>query len=163
RRAFITTLHAAATARHGPDQVPAALGVLGVRADFEGRCAGYPQLAGPGQDRDLVTPMTERPLRMAITEPAKKAGSKGDDDLTDLLLAEVRTGQPGSFGAGALPLLSHALDQAWRSRTGAPVTLADYERAGGIDGAVAASAQHAYDALTPAQQSAARQVFLRLT
>jgi transcriptional regulator with XRE-family HTH domain/Tol biopolymer transport system component len=163
RRAFITALHAAATAGHGPDQGPAALVVLGVRADFEARCADYPLLADPVQDRYLVTAMTERQLRLAITEPAKKAGSKVDDDLTDLLLAEVRTGQPGTFGAGALPLLSHALDQAWRSRTGQTLTLADYERTGGIDGAVAASAQRAYDALTPAQQAAARQVFLRLT
>jgi transcriptional regulator with XRE-family HTH domain len=44
RRAFIAALHAAATAGHGPDQVPAALVVLGVRADFEARCADYPQL-----------------------------------------------------------------------------------------------------------------------
>ena len=163
RRAFITALHAAATAGHGPDQAPAALVVLGVRADFEARCADYPQLAGPVQDRYLVTAMTERQLRMAITEPAKKSGAKVDDDLADRLLAEVRTGQPGAFGAGALPLLSHALDQAWRHRTGEAVTLADYERAGGIDGAVAATAQRAYDRLTPAQQTAARQVFTRLT
>src|SRR6185312_5793169 len=86
-----------------------------------------------------------------------------DDDLTGVLLAEMRNGQPGTFGAGALPLLSHALDQAWRSRTGSAVTLADYERTGGIDGAVAATAQRAYDRLTPPQQTAARQVFLRLT
>jgi len=163
RRAFITALHAAATAGHGPDPAPAALVVLGVRADFEARCADYPQLAGPVQDRYLVTAMTERQLRMAITEPAKMAGSKVDDDLVGALLAEVRTGQPGTSGAGALPLLSHALDQAWRSRAGQAVTLADYERAGGIEGAVAGSAQRAYDQLTPAQQAAARQVFLRLT
>ena len=163
RRAFFTALHAAATARHGPDQTPAALVVLGMRADFEVRCADYPQLAGPVQDRYLVTAMTERQLRMAITEPAKKAGSTVDDDLTDLLLAEVRIGQPGTFGAGVLPLLSHALGQAWQYRSGQAVTLADYERTGGIEGAVAASAQRAYDSLTPAQQVAARQVFLRLT
>ena len=62
-----------------------------------------------------------------------------------------------------LPLLSHALDQAWRSRTGEALTLADYERTGGIEGAVADSAQRAYDQLTPGQQAAARQVFTRLT
>ena len=73
RRAFITALHAAATAGHGPDQAPAALVVLGVRADFEARCADYPELAGAVQDRYLVTAMTGRQLRMAITEPAKKA------------------------------------------------------------------------------------------
>ena len=76
RRAFITALHAAATVRHGPDHEPAALVVLGVRADFEARCADYPQLAGAIQDRYLVTAMTERQLRLAITEPAKKTGSE---------------------------------------------------------------------------------------
>ena len=163
RRAFITALHTAATARHGTDQAPAALVVLGVRADFEARCADYPELADAVQDRYLLTAMTGRQLRMAITEPAKKAGSGVDDDLVDVLLAEVRTGQPGTSGAGMLPLLSHALDQAWRSRTGQAVTLADYERTGGIEGAVAGSAQRAYERLAPGQQAAARQVFMRLT
>jgi transcriptional regulator with XRE-family HTH domain len=162
RRAFITALHVAATAGHGPDQTPAALVVLGVRADFEARCADYPELAGPVQDRYLVTAMTGRQLRMAITEPAKKAGSQVDDDLTGLLLTEMRNGQPGTFGAGVLPLLSHALDQTWRSRTGETLTLVDYEKTGGIEGAVAASAQRVYDGLTPGEQTAARQVFLRL-
>ena len=163
RRAFITALHAAATAGHGPDNTPAGLVVLAVRADFEARCAEYRQLADAIQDRYLVTAMTERQLRVAITEPARKAGSKVDDDLVGVLLAEVRNGQPGTFAAGVLPLLSHALDQAWRCRTGQTVTLAEYERTGGIDGAVAASAQRAYEHLTPGQQAAARQVFLRLT
>jgi len=162
RRAFITALHAAATVGHGPDQTPAALAVLGVRADFEARCADYPELAGPVQDRYLVTAMTARQLRMAITEPAKKAGSGVDDDLTGVLLSEMRNGQPGTFGAGVLPLLSHALDQTWRSRTGETLTLADYERTGGIEGAVAGSAQRVYDGLTPGEQTAARHVFLRL-
>jgi WD40 repeat protein/DNA-binding XRE family transcriptional regulator len=163
RQAFITALHAAATAADGPDRAPAALVVLGVRADFEARCADYPQLAGAVQDRYLVTAMTGRQLRMAITEPAKKADSMVDGDLTEVLLAEVHTRRPGTSGAGMLPLLSHALDQAWRSRTGQVLTLADYERTGGIDGAVASSAQRAYDGLTAGQQAAARQVFTRLT
>ncbi len=172
RQAFITALCAAA-ARGGLEQGPAALIVLGVRADFEARCADYPQLADAIQNRYLVTSMTERQLRMAITEPAKRAGSSVDDDLVDVLLEEVSTRRPASApsvpgggpvsGAGVLPLLSHALDQAWRSRTGDVLTLADYERTGGIEGAVADSAQHAYDCLTPAQQAAARQVFTRLT
>ena len=162
RQAFITALHAAATAGHGAGQVPAALVVLGVRADFEAQCAGYLQLAEAVQHRYLVTSMTERQLRMAIIEPAKKAGSRVDDDLVDVLLREVRSRQPAA-SAGVLPLLSHALDQAWRSRTGGELTLADYERTGGIEGAVADSAQRAYDGLTPAQQAAARQIFTRLT
>jgi WD40 repeat protein len=163
RRAFIIALHAATTARHEPEHEPAALAVLGVRADFEARCADYPQLAGAVQDRYLVTAMTERQLRLAISEPAKKAGSSVDDDLAEELLREVRCRDPGGSSVGVLPLVSHALDQAWRSRTGDVLTLADYERTGGIEGAVADSAQRAYDRLTPAQQAAARHVFTRLT
>jgi WD40 repeat protein len=163
RRAFIAALHAVATTGYGPEATPAALVVLGVRADFESHCADYPQLAGAIQDRYLVAAMTERQLRMAVTEPAKKAGCTVDDDLVGVLLAEVHNGQPGIFAAGVLPLLSHALDQAWRSGTGDAVTLADYERTGGIEGAVGASAQRAYDGLTPTQQTVARQVFTRLT
>ena len=63
-----------------------------------------------------------------------------------------------------LPLLSHALDEAWRSRVDPNVlTLSDYERVKGIEGAVQGSAEQAYNKLTPTQQAVARQVFLRLT
>jgi hypothetical protein len=62
-----------------------------------------------------------------------------------------------------LPLLSHALDQAWRNRAGPVLALADYERGGRIQGAVEASAQRAFESLTSRQQAAARQVFLQLT
>src|SRR6476661_3771905 len=51
RRAFVTALHAAATVRHYPGQTPAALVVLGMRADVEARCADYPELTEPVQDR----------------------------------------------------------------------------------------------------------------
>ena len=170
RQALVSALHAAATGGEGGAQVPAALVVLVVRADFEARCADYPQLTDGVQDRYLVTPMTARQLRMAITMPARTAGATIDDDLVAVLLQELRTRRPpGSArtgpvsGAGVLPLLSHALDQAWRNRTGTALTLADYERVGGIESAVGDSAQRAYDRLTPAQREAARQVFTRLT
>ena len=172
RRAFIAALHSAATTGHGPNQVPAGLIVLVVRADFEARCAEYSQLAAAVQDRYLVTSMTPLRLRMAITEPAKMAGSYVDSTLVETLLRDVQARVPmsspaGSWhgmtsGAGVLPLLSHALDQAWRNRSGDIVGLADYVRIGGIDGGVAASADRAYGTLTPGQQSAARQIFMRL-
>jgi WD40 repeat protein len=163
RAAFIAALHAAATLKHGAEQEPAALVLLGVRADFEARCANYPALADAVQNRYLVTAMTARQLRLAITEPARQAGAEVAPDLADVLLAEVRARQHGGSGPGVLPLLSHALDQAWRSRSGPNLTLADYERTGGIERAVADSAQRAYDKLTAGQQAAARQVFIQLT
>jgi WD40 repeat protein len=161
RQAFITALCAAAGT--GTEGVPGALVVLGLRADFEVRCAAYPELAGTVQDRYLLPAMTSRQLRMAITEPAKVARAQVDDQLAGMLLAEVRARQTGETGTGVLPLLSHALDQAWRTRVGEGLTLADYERTGGIEAAVAASAERAYGRLTAGQQEAARRVFTRLT
>ena len=120
RRAFIAALHAAGSVRHGPDDAPAALVVLGVRADFEVRCAEYPQLAGAVQDRYLVMAMTERQLRMAITEPAKKAGSRVDDDLvscergpfTWAALREYLVSGlgPGEGVAAVVPAVNEVLD-----------------------------------------------------
>jgi conflict system STAND superfamily ATPase len=93
RLAFITALTAAATAaddRHPP----AALVVLLVRADFEARLTDYAPLAAPVQDRYLLTAMTERQLRMAITQPAVTAGSTVDAELVQVLLDELHT-RPG--------------------------------------------------------------------
>ncbi|WP_280256251.1 hypothetical protein [Nocardia abscessus] len=166
RRAFVTALHAAATSRHADAVI---LVVLVVRADFEARCADYEPLIDAIQHHYLVTAMTERQLRMAITEPAKQAGSRVDDDLAEQLLRETRVRAADSVpaaatvsAAGVLPLLSYALDRTWRLRAGDTVTVADYERSGGLEGAVAGSAQRAYDSLTRPQQRAARRVFTRL-
>jgi WD40 repeat protein len=168
RQAFFTALQAAAGG--GGDREPGALVVIGVRADFEARCADYPQLRSAIQDRYLLTSMTELQLRLAIAEPARITGGSVAPELVDALLAQVRTRQPAApggeagSGAGVLPLLSHALDQAWRGRAAPDVlTLSDYGRTGGIEGAVAASAQHAYAGLTAPQQGACQQLFIRLT
>jgi len=120
RQAFITALRAASGG-----EIPAALVVLAVRADFEARLADYPQLDQAVQDRYLLAGMTGRQLRLAITQPALAAGSRVDGDLVQVLLEEVHArdagassgGSSGTAGAGVLPLLSHALDQAWRTRT----------------------------------------------
>jgi len=159
RRAFIAALHAAATVRHGAARVPAALVVLVVRADSEARCAEYEELADVVQDRYLLAPMTERQLRLAITRPAEMADASVEPDLVDELLRAVR----GSSAAGVLPHLSHALDQAWRGRAEDDVlTLADYERVGGVEGSIAASADRAFGRLTGAQRALTQPVFMRL-
>ena len=168
RKAFIAALHAAA-ARPAADGTPAALVVLVTRADFETRCLAYPELTDAVQDRYLLAPMTARQLTMAITEPAKQVGSSVDGDLVKVLLREVSSRDPApddtasGAGAGVLPLLSHALDQAWRHRSGEVLTLQDYERTGGIEAAIARSAEQALGRLTGRQRQVARQVFTQLT
>ncbi|QFU91165.1 WD40 repeat domain-containing protein [Amycolatopsis sp. YIM 10] len=63
---------------------------------------------------------------------------------------------------GVLPLVSHALLQTWRRRHGTTLTLTGYEAAGGIERAVARTAEAVYLGLDPAQQPLARQILMRL-
>jgi WD40 repeat protein len=169
RSAFITALHAAAAIGHGPDQVPAAMVILVVRADFEARCTVYEELAEAVQNRYLVLPMTRDELRMAITGPAQMAESPVAGALVEELVRAASAtpsptaSAPTASGAGVLPHLSHALDQAWRIRAGDVLTLADYARAGGIERSIALSADGAYASLPPAQRETASEVFIRLT
>ncbi|MEU3768659.1 helix-turn-helix domain-containing protein [Amycolatopsis keratiniphila] len=131
--------------------------VIGVRADFYGHCVRYPALAAALQDAQvLVGPMSVDELRQVITEPAVKAGYRVENALVARLVAEA-TGQ-----AGALPLLSHALLETWRRRHGTTLTLVAYESTGGIQHALAQTAESVYTALTPSQQARAQQVFGRL-
>src|SRR5215470_17949693 len=171
RAAFVTALHAAASDGGRPGG-PSALVVLAVRADFEARCADFGVLEPAVQARYMVMPLSDHQLRAAIAEPARKVGPGADGAVLDAAIRDVHAYRPPPAAAGgvgqayrasALPLLSHALDQAWRARAGPVLGLADYERAGRLEGAVTLSAQRAYDRLTRPQQEAARQVFVRLT
>jgi hypothetical protein len=104
RQAFLTALCAAA-ARGGPQRDPAALVVLGVRADFEARCADYPQLADAIQDRYLVTSMTERQLRMAICTTRRPNGQAAPVTRPISTAAASSTG-PSPWPPGSAPIAS---------------------------------------------------------
>ena len=86
RAAFITALDAAVSSQ-------AAVVVIAIRADLEAKLADYPDfpaLQAATQDRYLLGAMTERQLRLAITQPAVAAGASVDEDLVAELLRTVR-------------------------------------------------------------------------
>ncbi|MFJ4567618.1 WD40 repeat domain-containing protein [Streptomyces caelestis] len=131
--------------------------VIAVRADFLGRCAEHPGLTAALQDATLLAgPMSRAELREAIVRPATAAGLIVERALTDRLLDEVE-GAPGG-----LPLMSHALLETWRHRSGRALTEAAYEAAGGLHGAVVRTAEQVYGELTAPQAELARRVLLRL-
>jgi WD40 repeat protein/class 3 adenylate cyclase len=133
--------------------------VIALRADFYGPCAVYPRLASALEDRQaLVGPMSEEELRRAIERPAERTGLLLEPGLVEGILRDV-VGEPG-----ALPLLSHSLLETWKRRSGRMMTLIGYLQAGGVQGAIAKTAETVYRAsLTPRQQALARNIFLRLT
>ncbi|MER8041619.1 hypothetical protein [Streptomyces sp. NPDC094032] len=131
--------------------------VLGVRADFYGRCLAHPGLAAAVREAALpVGPLTPAELRGAIVKPAAAAGLLVERALTARLVEEVAV-EPGS-----LPLLSHALLETWRRRRGRTLTLEGYHAASGLHGAIAQTAEELYADLTPGQAEAARRILLSL-
>lgn len=153
RDAFIAMLIAATTAETSRTRV-----VLGVRADFYGHCVQDPRLVEAVRDAQIaVGPMSSQELREAITRPAMLADCTVAGPLLAAVVADA-TGQPG-----ALPLVSHAMVETWRRRSGSRLTLDGYLAAGGIQHALAQTAEAAYRGLSPVQQDLARSLFLRLT
>ncbi|MET8138157.1 hypothetical protein ABZV24_40780 [Streptomyces sp. NPDC005251] len=131
--------------------------VLAVRADFFGRLAEHRQLAEAlGAATLLVGPMSREDLREAVVKPAATRGLVVERELTARIVAEV-DGEPGG-----LPLMSHALLETWRRRSGRALTVQAYEAAGGLYGAIARTAEAVYAGFTPVQADLARRILLRL-
>ncbi|GAA2883490.1 hypothetical protein GCM10010517_46700 [Streptosporangium fragile] len=162
RESFVEAICAAC--RKDGAEGPAATVVVCVRADFYGHCSRYPQLV-PALERPVVVgPMTAAQLRDAIEKPAELSDLALQDGLTDLLLRELgATGTATAAGAKAsLPLLSHALLATWQHREGRVLTLAGYHATGGIDRAIAGSADAALSRLDDDGRRMARRILPRL-
>lgn len=131
--------------------------VIGLRGDFYGHCAAYPEFARLlAANQVLVGPMTADELRRAIELPARRAGVRVDTALVDTLAAEVGD-EPG-----ALPLLSTALVELWFDQSDGRLRVESHERLGGMRGAVARLAESSYENLDDAEREAAQRLFLRL-
>ncbi|GAA3071195.1 helix-turn-helix domain-containing protein [Streptosporangium carneum] len=153
RARFIEALVTAARAENSRCRI-----VLGVRADFYAHCTRYPDLvAAFGDAQVAVGPMTTDELRRAIVQPAVRVGCIVETALLTTLVAQVN-GQ-----VGMLPSLSHALLETWRRRRGNAMTLAGFEAAGGLHGALAQTAESLHATLDPHQQRLVKNLFQRLT
>lgn len=155
RAQFINALMDAAN----PDQAGVAILLIILRADFYANCAEYePLRAAVSRCQEYIGPLTPPEIRQAISEPAQKLGWKFEPGLVDLIVQDA--GQE----PGMLPLLSHALLETWRNRSGHTMTLESYAESGGVKGAIAKTAEMVFNQrLSPEQQLIARNIFLRLT
>ena len=152
RKAFVDNLLTAAA----PDGVTTVL--LTLRADFYAHCAEFETLrVALAHDQVYIGAMSPEELRAAIENPAGQGGWDVEPGLTNRMLKDM------AGESGALPLLSHALNETWRRRSGRLLTLQGYEAAGGVQGAIATTANTMYDKLSPAEQATARNVLVRLT
>nr|WP_281276721.1 BTAD domain-containing putative transcriptional regulator [Saccharothrix variisporea] len=133
--------------------------VFGMRADFLPQLSHHPAvLDALGDDGTVIMgPPSPAELREIITLPAQQAGATVDPDLLATLLADLGS-EPGS-----LPLLSHAMRQTWRNRTGDGLTIEAYRATGGVLGAVAHTAERVYEQFTAEEKTVLRLLLVRLT
>ncbi|MBK8129084.1 MAG: hypothetical protein IPK53_09155 [bacterium] len=152
RQAFLANLLTAAA-----DQGVVTI-LIGIRADFYERCAYYDGLRElAAQYHELIGPMNQADIVRVIGEPARRGGWQFVTGLVEQMVENV--GQE----PGRLPLLSHALLETWQRRRGVVMTLGGYRAAGGVEGAVANSAETVIQMLDDGQQAIAERIFLALT
>jgi WD40 repeat protein len=139
-------------------QQPGTKVIIAMRADFYGHCAPHHRLAAALRGSTvLIGPMSADELREVVTGPAALAGLTVERALLTKVVDDA-AGQPG-----ALPLVSHALLETWLQRQGQILTVAGYEAAGGVAGAIAQTAERVYGGLDRPKQEVARQILTRLT
>ncbi|MEX1124049.1 MAG: BTAD domain-containing putative transcriptional regulator [Acidimicrobiia bacterium] len=131
--------------------------VTTIRADFLDRPLAYGDFAEAIADGVVtVGPPSRDGLAQAIAAPARTVGLDLEPGLVSRIVADVE-GQPG-----ALPLLQYALTEMFSNRERSTLTIAGYEAAGEIAGALSRRAEELYEGLTPAGKVATREVLLRL-
>ncbi|MFK0729809.1 MAG: CHAT domain-containing protein [Gloeotrichia echinulata HAB0833] len=132
--------------------------VITMRADFWGECASYPQLKELIQSRqELIGPMDTAELRKSMEMQAAQVGLRFEAGLSNQILDDVQ-GEPG-----AMPLLQHALLELWKRRHGRWLRAQEYEAIGGVNMAIAQTADAFYDSCTPQEQEQVKNIFIRLT
>ena len=161
REAFLSLLEDVTA----PEVASPCAAVVALRIDFYAEAAATGHLAEQLQHAQvLVGPMSREEVTRAIVEPARAAGYSVDDDLVELILRDfVPSGAlEAQHAAGALPLLSHALLETWTRARRGRMTVADYQAAGGLSGAIERSAELVYARASAPERELLRQVFLRL-
>ena len=127
-----------------------------LRADYYDKPLSLPRLASVFSDSVVsVKPMTAREIERAVVEPARKAGVVVEPALLAQLMADMGD-EPG-----ALPLLQFALFQLFE-RTSNGLSLADYQRIGGIHGALTAGANELIEQLGPDERALVEQLMMRM-
>ena len=132
--------------------------LLTLRADFYAQLVVQDQLRElVSQNQEFIGAMSRDELTLAILQPAALGNWKVQEGLVDVILGDLG-GEPG-----ALPLLSHALLETWKRRRGRVLTVSGYTASGGVQGAIAQTAETVFrQRLTPEQQPIARMIFIKL-
>ncbi|XXY18474.1 serine/threonine-protein kinase [Sorangium sp. So ce216] len=130
-----------------------------LRSDYSHRMRQAPGLARLLDQKALrhgLRPMDEEALAEVIFGMAARAGIQLDDDLPERMVRDA------AGTDGRLPLLGHTLRSLYSSRSAAALTHDDYEKIGGVSGALARHAALLLDDLGEAGRERAKWLLLDL-
>lgn len=168
-RADLVAIDQAEELLHQPDEVIIAFAratrtfidaggtlLLTMRSDALDEMRALPEIGERlGTGICLLGPLSEASLRVAVIEPAQRAGLRPEPGLVELVVRDA-----GDRSA-TLPHLSHALRETWIRREGVTLTVEGYRTSGGIAGAIAQSAEEVVSTLSPREREICRSLLLR--
>jgi WD40 repeat protein len=135
---------------------------LTMRSEFWGEVARFPDLKAlmmRHQHQELISVMDPDDLAQAMRLQVAAAALRLEDGLDTTILNAVHA------QSGAMPLLQQALAQLWELRRGRLLTAEAYEFVGGVERAIALSAETAFAELVgedPGNERRLRNIFFRL-
>ena len=136
--------------------------IITVRSDFEPQVSGGELKDAWNAGRCTVPPFSLEELKEIIVMPTMQEVLIFDPpELVDEIVGDVVQ------SPGALPLLAYALSELYEAyrasgRQDRALRKTDYERLGGVMGALRSKADALYQALDPAQQATMRKIMLRM-
>ena len=152
RRAFLKMIVDIACGAPGVVRLVATL-----RADYFDRPLAYPGVGDAIKGRTVaIGAMADAELADAVRLPAAGVGIEIEPLLVDRITTEAAL-QPG-----ALPLVQHTMVELFARRQSNLITLAAFDEAGGLAGAIGRRAEAIYAGFDDERRDATRRVFLRL-
>jgi len=146
-------------------QRPEVVVLCTLRVDFLGRC-GEVTVGDGGRRLDHVvydeahrmflSTMDDARMAEVITGPARLVGLEFEEGLVEALRGDV------AGESGALPLLEYALDRLWEQRKGRLLTHEAYKAIGGVEGAVAGTADRLMAGFSEQARAQVRRLFVAM-
>lgn len=139
--------------------------IVTLRVDFIGQCGellldedglSMDRIVYDEAHRSFVSQLPHESLVRVISEPAQRCGLTLEAGLLNRILQDLGN-QPGG-----LPLLQDTLDLLWQRRSDNTLTQSAYDAIGGASGALTGRADALIQSLSPAEQSTARRLLVRL-
>ncbi|MBG0858285.1 MAG: hypothetical protein IQL11_02195 [Bacteroidales bacterium] len=137
--------------------------IVTMRSDFVGSCATFQGFTRMINDSNFLVPrMTWENYKSVIEGPVRYAGAEIEPRLVVTVLNDLgdRTDQ--------LPVLQHTMMRTYShwletAEPGRPVSIADYNAAGTISGAMSRHANEAFDELDPKGKDICKRMFKAIT